>query len=132
VKRTARGTLLCEEGTEGFKIYVAIDPELGRLYRSLIPKYLNPQPTRYPPHITVVRREGTPARWRWRRFDGAQVVFLYDPEVQYDNTYFWLNCWSEFLLDVRMHLGLPDHTQYTRPPSGEECFHCTVANSKQK
>jgi hypothetical protein len=132
MRRAAHGTLRHDFGSEGFKLYVEVDPEIGRLYRSLIPKYLHPQPTRYAPHITVVRREGPFASWRWQHLEGLTVTFFYDPEVQYDETYFWLNCWSQGLLNIRFELGLQDHTPYTRPPTGEECFHCTVANAKRK
>jgi len=129
-RRAAHGTLVYSTGNEGFKLIVEVDPELGRLYRSLIPKYLHPQPTRYPPHITVVRRETPPASWRWRHLDGCQITFFYDPEVQYNEVYFWLRCWSQSLIEIRLDFGLPEHTEYTRPPDGEECFHCTVANAK--
>lgn len=125
------GNLVCSIGNEGFKLIVEVDPELGRFYRSLIPKYLHPQPTRYAPHITVVRKE-VPLVEAWSHLDSSQINFSYDPEIRYNDVYFWLRCWSTTLLKLRLGMGLPEHTEYTRPPDGEECFHCTVANTKAK
>ena len=115
---------------EGFRLVVDVDPELARLYRSLIPRHFNAQCTRHPAHITVVRRETPPASWRWRHFEGERILFFYDPELRFDDTYFWLRCWSERLIEVRLDLGLPESTHYTRPPDDDDCFHCTVANRK--
>lgn len=129
-RRAAYGTLSYSTSAEGFKLVVEVEPDFGKLYRALIPRYLHPQPTRYPPHITVVRRETPPASWRWKHHDGRLMTFLYDPEVRFDATYFWLRCWSSLLTDIRLDLGLPEQTEYTRPPDGDDCFHCTVANRK--
>lgn len=32
--------------------------------------------------------------------------------------------------DLRVSLGLPESSQWTRPPDGRECFHMTVGNTK--
>ena len=77
----------------GWKLIVEVDPEIARYYRSLIPKWLPAYPTRYAPHITVVRQEKeTPVNIQfWKKYDGQPVDFLYDPNVQQGKVYYWLN-----------------------------------------
>ncbi len=125
------GPLRYSVSPEGFKLIVEVDPEITRLARALVPSHLYPQPTRYAAHITVVRKE-TPSRPEaWGAFEGREAVFSYTPEVAHDDAHFWLCCWSPFLLSVRYGLGLPLMTALTRPPSGQDCFHITVATARR-
>lgn len=110
---------------EPTKIYVEVDPDIVALSRSLIPQARRPNPQRYAPHITVVRNE---------RFgtlpEEKDVWFTYDPEVRAGETYWWLRCWSLDLTALRLSLGLPVSSEWSRPPDNEDCFHITVGNTK--
>ena len=68
-------------------------------------------------------------RWGGTR-EGEEVAFTYSPEVQIDETYYWLNAWSSRLEDVREELGLPRSDWYTEPPDHSHCFHATIGNTK--
>jgi len=57
-------------------------------------------------------------------------MFFYSPNIQTDNVYFWLNVYSPLLTYIRKDLGLPETSELSRPPSGEECFHITIGNLK--
>jgi hypothetical protein len=111
------------------RLVVLVDPELHRLFRSLVPRYYVCRPQKYPPHITVVRGE-QPRTDEWGKYQGSLVEFTYDPWLFHDGVYWWFNCWSDFLVEVRLGLGLPSSYHLTRPPDGAECFHSTIGNSK--
>ena len=128
----ASGCLRYSIGNEGYKLILEVDPELARYTRSLIPKSYNVQQSRYAPHITVVRKEKILNEVFWGHLDGYEIAFAYDPVVCFDDTYFWLRCWSYALTSIRLKLGLELETEYTRPPDGESCFHITVGNCKKQ
>lgn len=123
------------EGTiqNPYRLTLDVDKELARYYRSLIPKcYLTNLP-RYSPHITVVRPEKeTPINMEyWERYQGEEIPFYYDHQIFSDETYYWLNAFSDTLENIRSELGLPISSMYTRPPTGYvKCFHITIANKK--
>ena len=118
----------------GWRLVVAVEPDLGAYYRSLIPKHMPTHCTRWPTHITVVRpfKERPPSLARtWRKYEGEIVTFSYDPEVRIDKTYYRLNVWCDRLVEIREELGLPAKSRWTLPPSGgHQCFHTTIANKK--
>lgn len=119
--------------SDNFRLVVEINVELAAYYRSLMPKYKSIQPQRYPPHITVVRtgREEPPNKEFWRKYEGREVEFLYSPVVHEGTVYYWLNTFSVSLEMIRLELGLPVHSEYTRPPeSFIQCFHATIGNKK--
>jgi len=113
-----------------YRLVVIVDPELHRLFRSLVPRYYICRPQRYPPHITVVRGEA-PKTDAWERHAGRSIQFEYDTYLHYDGTYWWFNCYSDLLTSIRLELGLPSSYRLTRPPDGAECFHSTIGNSKE-
>jgi hypothetical protein len=119
-----------EEGY-GYRLVVDIDPEISRYYRSLIPKWHSFNSQMYSPHISVVRHE-TPARLEfWEKYQGDAIQFVYSNVIQRGEVYWWLNVFSKKLEEIRIELGLPVDSPYTRPPDGfEKCFHTTLANSK--
>ena len=127
-------TLIESKGTlhyEDRKLVCMVDPQLARFYKSLIPKYYNVAGQRYPPHISVVRKEVPPLMHLWGAREGQRVSFLYDPDIQNDAVYWWLNVFSSQLEAIRTELGLPLSSPYTRPPSGFlKCFHTTLGNQK--
>lgn len=118
----------------GYRVVVEIDSDLAAFYRALIPKWMPVQPPRFRPHVTVVRigRDKPKDMTAWGKYDGKKLWFHYDPVVQYDETYYWINVWCDQLADVRKELGLEPRNKWTRPPSGDfkECFHSTIGNRK--
>ena len=110
-----------------------VDPGIAMFYRSLIPKYLPCNGTRYAPHVMVVREEKEEPvnKAAWGKYEGARVPFLYSPVVHQGKVYYWLNVFCVRLEDIRIELGLPAVSQYTLPPEGfKKFFHCTIANTK--
>lgn len=110
------------------KLIVEVDPEIVEYYRHWLQVTLNRQ--MYAPHISVVRKEEPPHMGFWGKYEGELVEFEYSHIVQSGSVYYWLNCYSQRLIDIRLELGLPAATSLTRPPDGEWCFHCTIGNTK--
>ncbi len=115
---------------DGFKLNVEVDPEIVRLARALVPKSIRLNRTRYAPHITVVRNEEVPKPALWGTHEGAFVEFEYEPIVYNDETYYWLRVFSSALTKVRLDLGLPESSEWSRAPDGFESFHVTIGNQK--
>lgn len=113
-----------------YRLSLDVDYELHRYLRSLVPPKYVCKPTRYFPHITVVRNEPPVILSNWEKYPNRTVRFHYSDYLHYDNTYWWINCWSEDLVAIRLELGLPPSHHHTRPSTDEECFHSTVGNSK--
>lgn len=113
--------------TDEPKLFVEVDPGIVALTRRLIPVARRPQPQRYPPHITVVRNEVVGAM---SALQGREVTFTYDPRVTNDDEYWWLTVACPELSAIRVSLGLPPSSQWTRPPNGVGDFHITVGNTK--
>ena len=119
------------EGDVGHKLIVEVDPEIASFYRSLIPKYHKLNPQRYRPHISVVRKEVPINMECWGKYEGDLVEFEYSNEVHHGTVYWWLNAFSYKLEEIRLELGLPVSTEYTRPPGDYiKCFHITIGNNK--
>jgi len=112
------------------RLVVLVDPELHRYLRALVPRGATCNRPRYAPHITVVRGEVPPRLDLWGKLEGQEVEFEYSDFIHHDGTYWWINCFSSTLIDVRLELGLPSSYRLTRPPDGTECFHSTIGNSK--
>ena len=123
-----------------WRLVVDIDTELGDYYRSLMPKYFNVSPGRYPTHITVVRPEkDIPTNISaWGKYEGERVDFLYENEIVHGKRYFWLRVISKRLEEIRAELGLGlersktiTDASYDEPPQGYVKFwHITIANNK--
>lgn len=117
------------------------DEGLADYYRSLIPKWFDVNRPRWAPHITVVRTGvDTPSNLdAWGKYEGETAHFHYSPAVRFGKIYFWLNCISHQLEDIREELGLPmkmlphpdDKSVWPIPPEGyKKFFHMTLANQK--
>lgn len=119
------------EETGTFKLIVEIDPQIAAYARALIPKYYVARPQKYSPHITVIRNEFVKDVTNWGNRDLEQVSFQYSPVVQRDHVYYWLNVYCDELTEIRISYGLPASYRLRRPPSGEDCYHCTIANQKK-
>lgn len=118
---------------KGYKLVVEVDRGLSDYYRSLIPKWNEVAPQMYPPHISVVRKETPKNLDVWGKYEGKIVEFAYTNHVYEGTVYWWLNAFSKELEDIRIELGLPVSTRYTRPPSDKwiRCFHLTLGNKKR-
>lgn len=127
----SKGVLRYKIVDVGYRLVVEADQQLADYYRALIPKYKNVNRQRYGAHISVVRKE-TPVNLDfWGKYEGLEIDFLYDTEVKWGTVYYWINCFSKKLEEIRTELGLPVSSQYTRPPdSFIKCFHLTIGNSK--
>lgn len=123
-----------------YRLVVDIDPELGRYYRALIPKYLHVAPSRHPMHVTVVRTEKDhPTNLSaWGKYEGERVHFLYESSIVHGKTYYWLRILCTRLEEIRLELGLglersktPTDASYDAPPAPyRKFFHTTVGNNK--
>jgi len=112
------------------KLIVDVDDELGRYYRSLIPKSHRIQKPMYPSHISTVRKEIPPNISVWNKYQNELITFNYENFIYNDETYYWLNVSSKRLEDIRIELGLPLHSDLTKSPDGKHKFHLTIANIK--
>lgn len=117
--------LLGEKYSDNWWIILDCDPEIGRLYRHLYytsvfrtSKLVRPA---WQEHITVVRNEKPPLINLWEKHSGIEVEFRYNPVIQGDGRYFWLEIESSHLLDIREELGLPREPEYP--------LHLTIGNS---
>ena len=121
------------DSSYGYRVITEIDEDIVKYYRKLIPKYIWHRPQKYGSHITVVRRE-TPTGeglLNWGRHDGEEVVFKYENTVYYNDRYYWLNCFSNPLENIRLELGLSIEERYTTPPIlFNKTFHISLANYK--
>jgi hypothetical protein len=124
----SEGTLHYENNP--YKMYLAADIELARFYRSLVPRTYVCQPQRYAAHLSVIREEMPLRLEAWGKYEGTTILFEYDPEIRYNGVYWWLDCYSPRLCEIREELGLPALSELARPPSLKDCFHLTIGNSK--
>jgi len=88
------------------KLIVEVDPDISRFYYSLIPKYIHANKQMFAPHISVVRKEIPPNMTAWNKYGGHELDFEYDNYIYNDETYYWLNCYSKRLEEIRIELGL--------------------------
>ena len=119
----------------GYSLVLEADKELARYYRSFIPKshYINTP--KYSPHITIVRfgKEVPTNLESWGKYDNEEIEFCYSNIIGIGTIYYWLNCFSKRLEEIRAELGLPVDSLFTKPPEGFiKCFHMTIANDKEK
>ena len=101
-----------------------LSSDLGKYYRSLLPKAWGINPPTNPPHISIVRVFEKPDRSRWGEFDGQELDVTICDGIETDGTYYWLDCFSDEVGYVRRRLGLSTFRQaYT-------CYHITIGNVK--
>lgn len=122
------GTL--EYSENPYKLIVSVDDNIGRYYYSFIPKYVYARIQMYPSHISVVRKEIPKNMLAWRKYQGQEISFEYEPFIYNDETYYWLNAYSPTLEDIRVELGLAPRSRYTYSPDGRHKFHITIGNTK--
>ena len=103
-----------------------IDQQLVDYYRSLVPKYYRIQSQREKAHVTIVREfEELANKQHWGKYDGHVILIDYSPIIQYDDVYFWLDCWCNTIGNIREELGLP---RYRLEYPGK--YHITIGNTK--
>jgi hypothetical protein len=122
------GTLIYSE--DPYKLIVDVDNEIGNYYRLLIPKYFQVRKPMYSSHISVVRNEVPPQVAHWGKYQGVEINFEYEPFIYGGELYYWLNAYSPMLEDIRLELGLPNLSKYTKSPDGSHRFHITIGNTK--
>jgi hypothetical protein len=66
----------------------------------------------------------------WRAHEGEVVNFTYSSVVFDDGLYWWLGASCPRLQEVRVELGLPEWSEFTRPPDMADLFHITIGNQK--
>lgn len=113
-----------------YKLIVSVDDEIGKYYRSLVPKYLAVRKPMYPTHISVVRKEAPVNLSAWNKYQGQEIVVGFDNHIYNDELYYWLNAYSNQLEDIRSELGLLSTSELTRSPDGVHKFHITIGNLK--
>ena len=114
----------------GYKLIVEVHPTITAFYRTLVPRAIRLNMQRYPPHISVVRKEIPVNLDAWGKYEGEVVDFEYGSDIMHDDTYYWLNVYSPRLHEIRVELGLPPSSEWSRPPDGADCFHSTIGNVK--
>lgn len=101
-----------------------LDDEIIRYYRALCPKHFYVNLPRVKAHISIVRLFEAPDKALWKSYDGISLVIEYEPIVRWDETYYWLNAFSDEIVEIRQSLGLPPYLgNYT-------CQHITIGNTK--
>lgn len=128
---TSIGNLRYSQADYGYKLIVEVDQGISEYHRALLPKWIDSNRQKYPAHISVVRHEVPPNLGLWGSHEGEEVEFNYTHEIFFGQVYCWLNVFCKKLEQIRLELGLPVSSQYTRPPNGYlKCFHLTLGNFK--
>ncbi len=112
---------ITEDGKE--RLVVTVDPEIARYYLSTLPAGTSVQKQKYPPHITVVDRNEKAENLS--KFDKISTIFYYSAEIREDDTYYWLDAFSNDLVAIRWACGLS-----TPFPCMNKKFHITIGNKK--
>jgi hypothetical protein len=116
-----------------FKCIVEVSQDLADFYKSLIPKVHKVNRQGWPAHISVVRNRNPPEFdiSVWGKYENEIVEFEYDPVVYWDEKYWWINCYSRRLEEIRKELKVLDNYEYIKLPSGYyKRWHITIGNSK--
>lgn len=115
----------------GYRLVLNIDRGITLFYKSLIPKWFQVNGQRYEPHISVVRNEVPTKLEAWGKYEGEKVEFLYSNYIHQGQDYWWLDCFSKRLEEIREELGLPNEAPFHQPIEGyQKVFHTTIANNK--
>jgi hypothetical protein len=130
----SEGVLRYHRGEQGsYKLELRICNGIGMFYRSLIPKWYTVRRQKYDQHISVVRKEVPKNLELWGKYEGERVEFYYDPEdICTDGNYWWINCYSLRLEEIRRELGLKPKWSLREPPRPfGATFHTTIGNQKE-
>lgn len=128
----SEGTLRysCTEGV--YRLVLDVDRDLVAFARALLPKHIQLNQQKFPPHVSILQRETSlPILGAWGRHEGKRQPFFYDPSVRNGEMYYWLDVSPKGLVELREELGLPGMVWYTRSPDGRDVFHVTIGNLKE-
>jgi hypothetical protein len=112
------------------KLILQVDRGISDYYASTVPKYIKLKRQAFPAHISVVRNATPPNMEFWNKYDGNEINFQYENYIYNDNTYYWLNCYSVELENIRSELGLQPYGDVTLSPDFKHRFHITIGNVK--
>lgn len=115
--------------SEGPKLIVKVELDLGEYYRSLVPPSYRIQCPRFLPHVSVVRNE-RPNLARWGVYQGLSIELEYSNIVGFDQIYCWLPIRCQKLSELREELDLPGTSAITKSHDGVEDFHLTLGHTK--
>lgn len=110
-------------------IIVKVDEEICRYYRKLIQFYsptLRLNGSKDGAHITVIagkyeRPDESHAKF-WGRYEGETIDFQFNPEINSDGEYYWMEVECNRIEDIREELGLKRTILHP--------WHLTVGNTK--
>jgi hypothetical protein len=107
-----------------------VDDEIGAYYRSLLPRALYVKPPKEKTHVSIVRVFERPKKKKWRLYEGYSINITYYPTIQTDDTYYWLDCYSDEVGFIRRSLLLSTfrNTDYRYPLYDR--YHITIGNTK--
>lgn len=117
------GTLTSAE----HRLSVEIDEGFADFYRSLVPKSIRFQKPRFSAHISLLRNE------KVLNLPRRTISFHYNPWIEINETYVWLNVSAADFEPLRQELGLQVWPRYTLPPNGKpdaKQMHITLGNFK--
>lgn len=104
--------------------------DITKYYRALLPKSWYVQPPMRPAHVSIVRLfEEVPDRSQWGKYEGQSIVLEYEPGIQSNGLYYWLDTWSDEVGFIRRSLGLGTFRE-GNGHSDFNCYHITIANRK--
>jgi hypothetical protein len=106
------------------------DPDIGKYYRHLY--HLSSHRCRrlwrpaWAEHVTVLRNEEPPEPFKplWERYAGETVEFTVSPVLRTNGEFCWLDVTCDFLLDLRVELGLAREPEYP--------LHLTVGHTNER
>lgn len=108
----------------GLSCILELSKDFGDYYYSLIPKYKNAQKQKYLPHVTIVREfESRNSFFDYKLNENQKFCIDYSPQIWYAHPYFFLECWSPQIEQLRVDYGL-------RPYRFNDCYHITIGNTK--
>lgn len=110
-----------------------IDQELVRYYRNFLKRKILTNPQMYNAHISVIRKEVIDtSNELWGKYEGKEISFYYDGIIRNGEIYYWVNCYSKELENIRAELGLENIDKYNPvlPGDYKKTFHFTIGNLK--
>jgi hypothetical protein len=127
----SQGVLSYSELNDNPSLRLIIDEDIVRYYRSFIPKFIRIKPQMYRAHISVVRNNFPANIQYWHRYEGEIVDFYYENEIKNCTKYFWIDCYSVRLEEVRQQLGLEIYNMDRELLTPFKMrFHTTIGNLK--
>lgn len=108
-------------------LIIDVDEEICRYYRHLI-RFYNPSlqlnPSRNGADITTIagkyEKPDIEHEYLWNKYEGEKIDFRYNPKINTDGEYFWMEVECERIEEIRKELGLT--------PKIIQPWHLTVGN----